>query len=97
MKLLKKSALVLATTLLATSVFAAKFKGNWTEKFELKDGHYAEHTPTYVSFDGWMKGGTGIHIDSVINGTKISNLHLETDSTREEFIAALKRSNMYKG
>lgn len=81
---------------LATSALAGNFKGNWTETFQLKDGHYAVHTPEYVSLDGVFTAGTELDIDgTTINGTTIQRLDIKVDSSREEFVAALKRSNLY--
>lgn len=95
MKINTKHYLGLSLLIFSTSLFASgTFNGNWTEKFETNDGHYVLHTPNSVSFDGFITGGTGIHLDTKLNGTLIKNLNLETNSTREEFVASLCRSNL---
>lgn len=96
MTILRKSIAAACICLFTLSAFASDFKGDWTEKFNLKKGHFAVHTPKYVALDNMFKSGKGIHLDGVnINGTVIKNLNIETDSTRQEFVAALKRSNLY--
>lgn len=87
------SALALAFT--ASSAHAEDFKGNWTETFSLKDGHYVVHTPDYVSFDGLIRAGEALNLDTILNGTRITNFHVKTDSTRDEFVQALRQSNLY--
>lgn len=75
------------------------FKGNWTETFTLTHGEVAEHTPTCVRFKSGglnLSMGKSLDVDgSTFNGVKIVNLHLKTDSTRDEFTAALKAANLY--
>lgn len=79
----------------AVAVVAAadSAKGNWTETFQLTGGHYVVHTPNYTSLDGMITSGKGLHMQTrSFNGMPISDcgLHLETDSTREEFVSALR-------
>ena len=69
---------------------AVPFKGNWTESFKLKNGETITHTPQNVRM-GSFTVGKGLTLkNSNFNG-KIFNIHVVTDSTREEFVAALKR------
>lgn len=97
----KLSLTAFALTTLTSSAFAdnnAEFRGNWTETFHLKGGHYIVHTPTYVLLDGNMKAGEGILIRArSFNGMPLGpcGLNVNTDSTREEFVAALRCSGLY--
>ncbi len=72
------------------------FKGNWTESFRLKTGETIHHAPTHVQMGG-MRSGAGLSLACKnYNGFSLQNggLFVETDSTKEDFIAALKRSGL---
>ncbi len=102
-KLFKRalSVCMIASAVVSTSVAVAEqapFKGNWTETFTLAGGNVVTHTPSSVILNRWMQGGQGINIYSPsLNGAPITpcGLCLKTDSTREEFIAALRCSGLY--
>ncbi|WP_010299541.1 hypothetical protein [Candidatus Odyssella thessalonicensis] len=76
-----------------------EFKGNWTESFPtITPLGNITHTPTAIKF-GFLTVGKELHSSkgSSINGFVFPNtLELYTNSTREEFIAALKRAGIYK-
>lgn len=75
-----------------------EFKGNWAERFSLRSGGYIEHTEQYVNLDGFIFSGKEMHITGKsYNGIPMSScgLHLKTNSTREEFIEALRCSGLF--
>jgi hypothetical protein len=82
----------------STSISAFnEFNGNWSEKYNLGNGHYVYHTPKNVSLDGMFTATRSLHMDGVIiNGTRFDYVYLYTDSTREEFTQAVKRIKMTK-
>lgn len=89
--------LVVTSIFLSSSISAGSFKGDWTANFYLQYGHYVIHTPKYVNLDDMFIVGNGLHLENlVINGTKFSNVHLLTDSTREEFAEAIRRIKITK-
>lgn len=74
-----------------------EFKGNWSGSFTLKDGTEVVHTPTFTRM-AFMTAGTGISIKArSFNGLSLSEhgIQLQTNSTRDEFVEALKRSGAY--
>ena len=73
------------------------FKGNWKKKFNLPGGNYVIHTPENVNLDDTWYGQEIIIEDSTMDGLHINSLHLKTNSTREEFVAELRRSGLYRG
>ena len=100
MKILKRFLLpiITGTLFLLTISVQAGTAGNWTEKFQLRGGNWILHTPTYVNLDGWMQAGRSINISAKsFNGTPLTScgLHVKTDSTRTEFVAALICSGLY--
>ncbi len=100
MKNITRLGLAMVTTLGLLASFntaMASEKGNWTETFQLKGNNWITHTPNFVNFDGMMQGRS-INISArSFNGTPLApcGLHVQTDSTREEFVAALQCSGMY--
>ena len=91
--------LVVSSLMFSASILAANtFKGNWTETFNLGSGHYVKHTPKYVSIDGMLTIGNGIMLKSLtLNNTiRLENIELITDSTKEEFVAAMGRMKVTK-
>jgi len=89
--------LVISGVFFSTAIAAHEFSGNWTKIYNLKDGHYVEHTPTYVSLDGVFRSGRSLRLNRVIiNGTRFDNVYLDTDSTREEFNQAVRSIVMTK-
>ncbi len=73
------------------------FKGNWTQSFQLKDGSLITHTPKMVSVGG-MGAGEGLSMKSpYFNNMRMSDtgLDVKTNSTIEEFKAALVKSGLY--
>ena len=68
--------------------------GQWTEKFQTKVGEVV-HAPDRVSM-GFMSAGTCLNMDAkLFNGVPLkSPLILEVNSTREQFIAAMKKSGI---
>lgn len=74
------------------------FKGNWTETFQTTTPLGAiTHTPTSVKF-GFMQSGKKLSLGGNVNGYSFSStLVVLTDSTREEFVAALMAANIYNG
>lgn len=98
---------IFATTAFIGASFAAEiqnqnvtqsqgFKGNWTQIFQTPAGPVL-HTPTYVNFGG-MQSGKCLNLNTKrINDTAlVAPLVLYTDSTPEEFIAALVHSGLLK-
>jgi hypothetical protein len=76
-----------------------EFKGNWTASYKLKDGSICVHTPQSTSMGGMMSG-QGFSIQSKsYNGIPMSEegLVLQTNSTQQEFIEALRKSGLYEG
>lgn len=68
------------------------FKGNWTETFETPYGQLV-HSPQGLSFGG-LNVGTDIFIPAGKDyfGYKFQeSLHLKTDSTKDEFVAAMNK------
>lgn len=99
---------ILGALIFSTAVFAAEkqnlnpqpFKGNWTEKFSTNTplGEIV-HTPTYVKV-GFMQSGGEISLAPSTNYMGYSlpaTLHIKTDSTRNEFVEALKKAKIYNG
>lgn len=78
--------------IIASSAFAgAAVKGNWTETFNLKDGTVVTHTASDTCVQRsklTLCGGLGV---------SAFGLNLHTNSTKKEFIAALKASGLYNG
>ena len=88
--------------IVASSVFAAEPQqeqnlGNWTETFQTAAGPI-EHTPTSTRM-GFITAGTGVYMDSQsINGVPLTApLDLKTNSTRAQFVEAMKKSGIYTG
>ena len=82
----------------APSSDESKSAGNWTETFTTTAGEI-EHTPSYIKF-GFLTAGQGISMSggSNFNGFVFpKDLNIETNSTREAFVAALKASGIYNG
>lgn len=103
-KKIMTNALVAALILSASSLCVAsdnlkeEFKGNWSGTFKLLDGTEVIHEPTFTSLS-FMVAGKGISMNCrVFNGMPISEygIQLKTNSTREEFVAALLKSGAYK-
>ena len=74
------------------------FQGDWTEAFKLKNGEVVLHTPTSIKL-GFMTAGKELNMSGKFNGMDFtkSPLLLKVDSTREEFVKALKASGWYEG
>lgn len=89
---------VIGAVILCLGVSAYAANKDWTETFDLKGGNWVQHTPDYVLFDGFLQAGKELNLSGSFNGTEISpcGLHLKTDSTREEFVTALKCSGLYQ-
>ncbi|PIZ34029.1 MAG: hypothetical protein COY39_01140 [Alphaproteobacteria bacterium CG_4_10_14_0_8_um_filter_37_21] len=68
---------------------------NWTESFQTKIGIIL-HTPCFVNLGGFMQAGTGINMDcKALNGVDLAGpLDLKTNSTRAEFVAAMKAAGI---
>lgn len=89
--------------IIASSVFAAETPqeqqlGNWTETFQTLAGPVV-HTPTATKM-GFISAGKSLNMSagSNINGFKFpANLELITNTTREQFVAALKAGKIYTG
>ncbi|MBX3457089.1 MAG: hypothetical protein KF820_01835 [Candidatus Paracaedibacteraceae bacterium] len=89
--------------IVASSVFAAEPQqeqqlGNWTETFQTAAGPI-EHTPTstrmgFISCGKSMKMSAGSNINGFVFP---ANLELTTNSTREQFVTALKAGKIYTG
>jgi len=78
--------------MLCTSAYAAN--GDWSALFTIGPNHniYVRHTPTMVCINDMICGGEGIDIEAKsFNGVPLTScgLHLNTDSTKQEFIAAM--------
>lgn len=93
---------LLLSLILAGSVYAAEIPeqnlGNWTETFQTTVGPI-NHTPTSVKM-GFITAGAGIKMSqgSNLNGFIFpGNLVLNTNSTREQFVAALIAGKIYSG
>lgn len=72
----------------------AGFKGNWTQVFHTKVGDIL-HAPNMIRW-GYITSGKGISLHSkTVNGIPLlAPLVLNTDSTVEEFVEALRRSGI---
>ncbi len=88
--------------IVASSVFAAESEqgqnlGNWTETFQTAVGPI-EHTPTSTKM-GFITAGAGITMaGQSLNGVPLAApLELKTNSTRIQFVEAMKKSGIYKG
>lgn len=88
--------------IVASSVFAAESQqeqqlGNWTETFQTKVGPVV-HTPSSTQL-GFMKGGTSVCMDAKsFNGVPLTApIDLKTNSTRAQFVEAMKKSGIYTG
>ena len=70
--------------------------GNWTETFKTRVGDI-KHTPTFINLGGWMQAENRINMNSQsFNGVPLkAPLILEQNSTREDFIAAMKAAGIY--
>ena len=80
-----------------------EYKGDWTETFQLSGGKIV-HTPGSIGLydSGSLKLSTtflSLAPNSEFSFSTISpqGLHVTVDSTREEFIANLKKSGLYVG
>lgn len=74
-----------------------EFKGNWSGTFTLKDGSVVTHEPNRTSL-GFMSSSQGISMKTKnYNRFPVSEegIQLKTNSTKEEFIAALVASGLY--
>ncbi len=70
------------------------FKGNWTRVFETKVGDIL-HTPTMTQWGGITSGrGLSFNGQTLNDIPLLAPLELETNSTPEEFLAALQRSGL---
>lgn len=69
---------------------------NWTEIFHTLAGPIL-HTPKFTQFM-FMSSGKGLNLNTkVLNGITLHEpLELKTRSTREEFIAAIKKAGIWK-
>ncbi len=88
--------------IVASSVFAAEPEqeqnlGNWTETFQTAAGPIV-HTPTQTQM-GFMTTGKGIYLEgkSINNVPLTAPLDLKTNSTRAQFVEAMKKSGIYTG
>ncbi len=90
MKILLSVFLLVSYSSFATSQ-QEEFKGNWRGTFRLKDGIVVTHEPDRVAF-GKSFAPTAIGIEGTEDGKEIL---LKTNSTKEEFIAALVKSGLY--
>lgn len=69
---------------------------NWTQTFQTKVGPIT-HTPQGVQFMGMRTGGKLSFGPTNLNGVSCPNgLKLDTVSTKEQFIAALKAAGIWK-
>lgn len=81
---------------LLTVANAAGEIGNWTETFSTKIG-VIQHEPTYVKWGGMQCGSLNLS-SPVVNGVQLlAPLKLLSNTSRDEFVAALKLSGIYTG
>ena len=88
--------------IVASSVFAAETPqeqqlGNWTETFQTKVGPVV-HTPSSTQM-GFITAGTGVYMASKsLNGVELAApIDLKTNSTRAQFVEAMKKAGIYTG
>lgn len=92
---------ILAASFVLSTAFAAEIPteqlGNWTETFNTKVGQI-QHTPDSTQM-GFITTGEGIKMNCpAINGVKLTApLDLTTNSTRAQFVAAMKVAGIYTG
>lgn len=93
---------ILSLCFLATPLFAADVPteqlGNWSEAFTTKVGTI-RHEPTKTVLCELITGGKGVNINSPsFNGVPLlAPLNLSTNSTRAQFVAAMKAAGIYTG
>ena len=70
---------------------------DWTEMFTLKSGKEILHTPDKIELMGFMIVRESLDVEGdFFDGISLTGpLHLKVNSTREEFIEALKKSGLY--